>query len=209
MYYQIISNHSTQAKVLAHILKKSGVYFNDIENENDYFFYTNNTWFEDFYRPYLNGNNQITLDEPTENELRFFMSNTNWNNKASCNILDLLISKYFSQYMPKGTLIVVDYPIEQLNDDLIEEISTEEYAQLENLKLNFIESCKDWNIVRVDYSRFIDDKAYFQSIMQSLGLSSNEDVQTIFPHYFNLTLSKYAADYQKQTGMDLFKRSEQ
>jgi hypothetical protein len=45
--------------------------------------------------------------------------------------------------------------------------------------------------------------------MQSIGLSSNEDVQTIFPHYFNLTLSKYAADYKEQTGMDLFKRSEQ
>lgn len=183
MYYQIISNNETQAKVVAHILKKSGVYFNDVQDEHDYFFYTYSTWFEDFYRMFLNGKNEITLDEPTLNELKFFMNSTNWNNKGSCNILDTLISKYFGEYMPKSTLVVVDYPIEQLNDDLIEEISNEEYDQLENLKLKFIENCKDWNIVRVDYSKFIEDKTYFQSIIRSLGLHSDEDVQTIFPHY--------------------------
>jgi hypothetical protein len=190
MYYQIISNREIQAKVVAHILKKCGIYINDIEDENNYLLYTFNHWFEDYYRPYINGFNKIILDEPTENELESFINNENWDNKASCNLLDRLFSEYIGKYMPISTLIVVDYPLEDLNNDLIKNITVEDYSSSEKLKEYFIKNCKDWNIIHIDYKKFINDKTYFQEILKSIGLNTDIDIETIYPHYHTLELVK-------------------
>jgi hypothetical protein len=190
MYYQIVSNHEIQSRVAAHVFKKCGLYINDFEDENDYFFYTFNHWFEDYYRPFINNLNPITLDESFENELRSFIKNENWSGKVSANISDNLISNYIGKYMTDGTLVVVDYPLEDLNDDLINEITVEEYNTLENLKQSFINNCKNWNVVRIDYKKFINEDKYFEETLQSLNLNSNIDIKTIHPHYYMLQLLK-------------------
>ena len=188
MYYQIISNYETQAKVVGHVFKKCGVYFNDIQDENNHFIYTFNHWFEDFYRPYINGLNEINLDEPTQNELRSFILTNNWENKASCKTSDMLVSKYIGQYMKPSTLVVLDYSLEDLNDDLINEMSLEDYEKSEALKQSFIDNCPEWNVVRIDYKKFTNEKSYFQQVMQSLNLTSNVDIETVYPHYYMLEL---------------------
>jgi hypothetical protein len=189
MYYQIISNHEIQVLVVGHVLKKCGLYANDCQDETHHSQYAFNHWFEDYYRPYLSGNNEIILDESTENELRSFIINGNWDNKVSCNVSDRLISKYIGKYMKTGTLIVVDYSIEDLNDDLINELSADEYTECENLKQSFVDNCKNWNVIRIDYKKFTDDKNYFKNIIQSLGLDSSVDIETIHPHYYMLETS--------------------
>jgi hypothetical protein len=194
MYYQIISNHEIQAKVIAHVLKKCNCYINDYDNEEDSFHFTHNTWFEDYYRPYIHGLIPIVLDEPVENELKYFLQTQNWDKKVSSNLLDSLISGYIHQYMPQSTLIVVDYALEDLNDDLIYEMTLEEYNSSETLKQNFVENCPTWEIVRVDYKSFISDKSYFKKIMQLLNLYCEVDVETIFPHYLSMQIGRAMID---------------
>lgn len=194
MYYQIISNHEIQAKVMAHVLKKCNCYINDYDNEEDSFHFTHNTWFEDYYRPYINGLTPITLDQSVENELKYFLQSQNWNKKVSSNLLDSLISKYIYQYMPQSTLIVIDYALEDLNDDLIHEMLLEEYNSSEILKQNFIENCPTWEIVRVDYKNLISDKTYFQDIIKLLKLECNVDIDTIFPHYLSMQIGRAMID---------------
>jgi hypothetical protein len=190
MYYQIISNHEIQARVFAHVLKKCGVYMNDYADENDYLFYTLNHWFEDYYRPYINGYNSIVIDDNVENELKSFIKNKNWNNKASCNLLDSFFATYINKYMEPSTLIVVDYPLEDLNDDLIHEITGEEYNSLENLKKSVIDIYTNWNILHIDYKKLINEEIYLEKVLQSLNLNSGIDCKTIHPHYYMLQLLK-------------------
>ena len=90
--------------------------------------------------------------------------------------------------MKPSTLIVLDYLMEDLNDDLINEMSLEDYNKSESLKQSFIDNCSGWNVVRIDYKKFTNEKSYFQQVMQSLNLTSNVDIETVYPHYYMLEL---------------------
>jgi hypothetical protein len=192
MYYQIVGNYGPQSLVVSDLLKKSGIFFNNFEDlDNDYMGnYTHNSFLEDYYRPFIKyDTNQYfptlhTIDQGYKNELISYIRSNHWNNKGSCNLLDMLISPINAEYN-QGSVINIVYSYEDMNLEFLNLINFDIYNIYSNIISNNLNdfSRNGWNIIDIDYKKFLEDPTYQSLIYQILNISNNINLDSIYIKY--------------------------
>lgn len=191
MYYQIIGNYGPQSLVIADILKKSGIFFNNYEDQNNDYVgnYTYNSFLEDYYRPFVKCDDTLfpyleNMDSGYYSELVSYIKSYGWDSKGSCNLLDMLVSETNSVYK-KGTLIYVDYSYKDMSSEFMNLINTNYYDKYSNLiQKNLSDySNSNWKIITLDYHKFITENKYKNMVYQTLNIDNSINLNSIYIKY--------------------------
>jgi len=191
MYYQIIGNYGPQNLVIADILKKSEIFFNHYEDENNNYVgnYTYNSFLEDYYRPFVKYDDVLfpyleNMDPGYYNELVSYIKSYSWNFKGSCNLLDMLVSEANSIYN-RGTLIHVDYSYEDMSSEFMNLINSNYYNKYSNLIQKNLSDYNNsnWKTITINYHKFITEDKYKNIVYQTLNISSNININSIYIKY--------------------------
>ncbi|NBR22958.1 MAG: hypothetical protein EBU08_04060 [Micrococcales bacterium] len=184
MYTQIVSGVGPQAKVLAHLLRLSGAYFNDIDDATNTTTFTYNTVFEDYYRAYTHGANTANLPPEVQRELLAFLRHTDLSNTASVNKEDWRVFETVASSI-HGRLLFVEYTETELNAEFPTPTDSQEYvdAQARANKMKIAAEVNGWNVVTCNYAEFLTSNKYQKNLFAALGLQLPAHVETVVQLY--------------------------
>jgi hypothetical protein len=181
MYTQIVGDLGPGVAVLAHMLKLAGVYFNDTTDATVLDTFTSNSFFEDYYRPYIA--DTATVDMPAEVRREFisFLRNFNPANSASANKNDWLVFDMVPVFLFSGRLLFVEYSYADLSAEFPATIPQEEYDIAHNRATAMKEAAaaKGWPVIVCEYAQFVNKSSYRDYIFSQLGLSNAENFEPV------------------------------
>lgn len=191
MIYQIIGLDGPHIKVISHILKKCGLNIGESNDDSDFKNYTKSNIFEQFYRHL--GQEQFDLEQPYINEFYGFVKNINENEIIVINeFRDLICTQYLVQSPFSVKVIYVQYDYVDINNDFLNSIDETIYNKFSSQLNDFIglvSNNSQWELVVIDYNRFLVDDSYRSSKLIEI-IDSEQAASTIL----NLNLIKTTTD---------------
>lgn len=183
MYTQIVGCYGPQANVVAHLLKLSGVFFNDAADDTAADTFTRNSVFEDYYRPYLDNLGQ-PLPADVATEFYSFLRQADLSNTASVNKTDWVVFDQVAARI-RGRLIFVAYSIAGLENEFPAPVDAAQYAVEHERALGMLAAAQEngWETVTLDYDKFVAQPKYRTAIFSQLGYELPAAVDTAMQLY--------------------------
>jgi len=184
MYTQIVGGVGPQAKVLAHLLRLSGAYFNDMDDATNTTTFTYSAIFEDYYRAYIHDTSATPLPPEVQRELLAFLRHTDLSNAASVNKEDWRVFETVASSI-RGRLLFVEYSETELNAEFPAPAASDEYsaAQARANKLKIAAEVNGWSVVTCNYAEFLKSNKYQKNLFAALELPLPENVETVVQLY--------------------------
>jgi hypothetical protein len=183
MYTQIVGCYGPQANVVAHLLKLSGVFFNDAADDTAADTFTRNSLFEDYYRPYLDNPGQ-SLPADVTKEFYSFLRQTDLSNTASVNKTDWVVFDQVASRI-RGRLIFVAYSVAGLENEFPAPVDAAQYAREHETALGMLAAAQEngWETITLDYDKFVAQPKYRTAIFNQLGYELPAAVDTVMQLY--------------------------
>jgi hypothetical protein len=183
MYTQIVGCYGPQAGVIAHLLKLSGVFFNDATDDTAADTFTRNSLFEDYYRPYLDNPKQ-PLPADVAKEFYSFLRQADLSNTAAVNKTDWVVFDQVASRI-RGRLIFVAYSIAGLENEFPAPVDTAQYAVEHERALGMLAAAQEngWETVTLDYDKFVAQPKYRVATFNQLGYALPDTVDTVMQLY--------------------------
>jgi len=184
MYTQVVSGVGPQAKVLAHLLRLSGLYFNDMDDATNSTTFTYGTLFEDYYRPYIQDADTTNFPLEVKRELLAFLQHADLSSAASVNKEDWRVFETVASSI-RGRLLFVEYSETELNAEFPVPTASDEYgaAQTRANKLKIIAEENGWDVITCNYAEFLKSNKYQKDLFAELELPLPENVETVVQLY--------------------------
>jgi hypothetical protein len=183
VYTQIVGYYGPQAAVIAHLLKRSGVFFNDASDDTFVDTFTRNSLFEDYYRPYIDTPEQ-PLPADVAKEFYSFLRQADLSNTASVNKTDWVVFDQVAARI-RGRLIFVAYSIAGLEREFPAPVAVAQYAREHEIALGMLAAAQEngWETITLDYDKFVAQPEYRTDIFNQLSYALPDTVDTVMQLY--------------------------
>jgi hypothetical protein len=165
----IIGLDGPHVKVVAHILKKCGYFFNHNSDEQDLENYTKNDTLETFYRHLTDGS---PIEQAYLNEFFGFVDvemkdKHFWSTKEfkDINCIEHLIGSNH-----EVSVIYVKYDYEDINKEFLQSVNENTYNNNLSKIESFLNDVREanWPLVEIDYVQFLQDPNYRLNKLQEI-----------------------------------------